>query len=608
MATTPSIDVQQNWWHVSMVEAQEAPRKLRTNSMFLAKLLQQQQGRFQLEEVKRDLQRKGLSKNNLAVQITQAVTPAFGTNAGSTSACTLADEDGYISRIYMLDKMVTQKMTIDREAFKCQKQTDEALIRRKFSDFWYGLHEQIAQAAEALLYSKNGTSFAYIGALPSLTNPGAPRPFDVLPLLKADGLTVNPTGLLTFQQDMMAVGAGEDYFALGAIRAMAYAKAQQMTVPNLSGYNVGAINDDLPAAKMLNSYAIGNAFLADGITNPLLVIEDGALQFASAPYFNTMEVVEGKGQKFWSMEHPNLPGVWVNITETINEVCELNTYPTTTWTGTIIFNLIGKMTCDYDGGFFSEGNSGVYLYDIVCSDAGMCNLDNRTTNFPSYIQTFGKECEAEPVCDTACRLDMLPIGYKTIAGENYAVFTVVFTPAAGGSQPTSYVWEINGSVVVGETENSLIIALADLNDGDVVTVEAIGSANCTAVTAFEPFVLPEGLCGTISAVLSPTLDPVLNGSTINAGSFAKNAVIDAIRVNISALINNINVVSAVCSGAYATLTVSPALPDTLIVGGANMSLDMALSTAVGGNYTSTVTVTSNACDAVFTYTVNWTVA
>lgn len=604
MATTPSVDVQQNWWHISAVDAQETPRKLRTNSMFLVKLLQQQQGRFQLEEVKRDLQRKGLSKNNLAVQITQAVTPPFGTNAGGADACTPATEDGYISRIYMLDKMVTQKMTIDREVFKCQKQSDEALIRRKFSDFWYGLHEQIAQAAEALLYSKNGTSFAYIGALPSLTNPGAPRPFDVLPLLKADGLTVNPTGLLTFQQDMMAVGAGEDYFALGAIRAMAYAKAQQMTVPNLSGYNVDAINDDLPAAKILNSYAIGNAFLADGITNPLLVIEDGALQFASAPYFNTTEVIEGKGQKFWSMEHPNLPGVWVNITETVNEVCELNTYPTTTWTGTIIFNLIGKMTCDYEGGFFSEGNSGVYLYDIVCSDAGMCGLDNRTTNFPSYIQTFGKECEAEPVCDTACRLDMLQVGYKTIAGVNYAVFTVVFTPAAGGSQPTSYLWEINGSTVVGETENSLVVALSDLNDGDVVTATPIGSDNCEVEAAFEPFVLPDAFKGTLRVVNSIGGATVVNGATLDLGNIVQN---DPAGFSFEITALNFDIaVSAITASAGTTLF-SPPTPFTVAAASLGEPLAAILDTGVLGVISGSITITSNATDGIFIINYTYTV-
>lgn len=605
MATTPSIDVQQNWWHISAVDAQETPRKLRTNSMFLAKLLQQQQGRFQLEEVKRDLQRKGLSKNNLAVQITQAVTPPFGTNAGSTSACTLATEDGYISRIYMLDKMVTQKMTIDREVFKCQKQSDEALIRRKFSDFWYGLHEQIAQAAEALLYSKNGTSFAYIGALPSLTNPGVPRPFDVLPLLKADGLTVNPTGLLTFQQDMMAVGAGEDYFALGAIRAMAYAKAQQMTVPNLSGYNVGAINDDLPAAKMLNSYAIGNAFLADGITNPLLVIEDGALQFASAPYFNTMEVIEGKGQKFWSMEHPNLPGVWVNITETINEVCELNTYPTTTWTGTIIFNLIGKMTCDYDGGFFSEGNSGVYLYDIVCSDAGMCGLDNRTTNFPSYIQTFGKECEAEPVCDTACRLDVLQVGYKTIAGVNYAVFTVVFTPAAGGSQPTSYLWEINGSDVVGETENSLVIALSDLNDGDVVTAEAMGSDNCEVVATFEPFVLPDALRGELIVELNGLR--LTNGATVNLGDFPLGGGPTNISFDVSHEVLPVTASGVTSSGDVIGTPAPAAFPVSIPAYPLSEVFDATIDEATEGAKSGSITIASNAIEPSFVINMTWNV-
>ena len=606
MPQVPSTDVALSAWQIAYVKSQQTNIAPRLNSMFLERLLVQQEGRFNIQEVKRGLERQGRTgKNNMAVVLRQRIRQAYGANATNLNTCNILPSSiGYINKTYWLDKQVASTATLDREKFRCIQESDAELSNAVLADFYNDLHEKLAAALEGLLYSTNGTDFNYIGSLPALNNPGAPRPYGILPLLEADGKTVNPAGLMSFQQDMMQVGAGNNYFALGNTRAMSYALAQKMQVPNLNGYDLTVTKEMLNAAKIMNSFMIANAFA--GINNPLLVIEDGALAFVSEPLYPTP--IEGNGQRMWSQQHPNLPGVWINITETIGTVCEANTAPTIQWVGTIVFNLIGKMTCDYEGNFFSEGNRGVYLYDITCADGGMCNLPNRSTAFPNFILPYGKDCTPEEVCDVTCRLDRLKVGYKTIAGENYAVFTVVFTPAAGGSQPTSYVWEINGSVVVGETENSLVIALADLNDGDVVTAEAIGSANCTAVTAFEPFVLPEGLCGSISAVLSPTFDPVLNGSTINAGSFAENATA-TIRVNISALVNNINVASAVRSGTAATLIVAPAVPDTLVVGGGDISLDLVLDTAIGtGSFTSTVTVTSNACDAVFTYTVNWTVA
>lgn len=604
MPQVPSTDVALSAWQIAYVKSQQTNIAPRLNSMFLERLLVQQEGRFSIQEVKRGLERQGrTAKNNMAVVLRQRIRQAYGANATNLNTCDILPSSiGYINKTYWLDKQVASTATLDREKFRCIQESDAELSNAVLADFYNDLHEKLAAALEGLLYSTNGTDFNYIGSLPALNNPGAPRPYGVLPLLEADGKTVNPAGLMSFQQDMMQVGAGNNYFALGNSRAMAYALAQKMQVPNLNGYDLTVTKEMLNAAKIMNSFMIANAF--PGIDNPLLVIEDGALAFVSEPLYPTP--IEGNGQRMWSQQHPNLPGVWINITETIGTVCEANTAPTIQWVGTIVFNLIGKMTCDYEGNFFSEGNRGVYLYDITCADGGMCDLPNRSTAFPNFILPYGKDCTPEEVCDTACRLDRLQIGYNSIAGDDYAVFTVVFTPAAGGSQPTGYVWSINGSVVVGQTQNSLIVDLSGLNDGDVVTVEAIGSADCTAVTAFEPFVLPDAFRGILRVTNFNGGAVLVNGATLDLGSIEQDGVLQ-FALGVSAL--NLPVVVATIAGSASSILFYPtlSLPATLTVGAPEDFVTDVLDTTVLGVVNGSITITSNATDDIFVINYTYTV-
>ena len=603
MATMPSEDVQRNWWHISSVEAQQQPRPLSRNSMLLPRLLMQRNSKWSLLEVKRNLERVGLEKNNMAVQVRYRVTPPVGTNAGSTDNCTPVASGGYKSRTYMLDKRITQKMTLDLEKFKCEKESDVELTRAEFSDFWLGIMEQISYETEKLIYAHAGSNFAYIGKLPPFDSLGAPRPFDTLPLLEANGKTVNPTGLQSFMQDMDAVGAGDNYFAVGNTRALAYATALNMTVPNQSGYNVGALGTSLQSSKILNSYFVGGAFSDLGVNNPLVVIEEGALFFASAPLFNTAQATLGKGQKMFSMEHPNMKGVWVNITETISEVCEGDTLPTITWLGSVVFNIIGKMTCDIDGSFFNEGNNGVYLYDITCSDAGMCDLPNRTANVASNLLSFGKECAPVELCDADCTMFKLPIGYKEVLGETFAVFTVVFTPGAGGSQPSSFAWEINGTPAL-ETSNSLMVNIDLLNNGDTITVTAADGAGCTAEATFN-YEFPDVLRGVLQVKNTIGGAVLTSGVTLNLGDIVQNDL-----AGFSFLMTALNwdiAVSAIAASASATLFSPPIIPFTITTASLGESLSAALDTTVLGVISGSITITSDAVDEIFVINYTYTV-
>jgi len=604
--SVPTVDTTLSAWKVAYINAQNAQEAPRLTSMFLERLMVQQRGRWDMLEVKRGIERQGLTKNGLAVVLRRRVRPAYGNNATNLDLCSdIPSSLGYINKTYMLDQQVAATAILDKEKFRCLNQSDIDSTNAVLGDFYNELHERLGNSLEGMLYSKDGSgNYKYIGSLPALDSPGAPRPYAEIPLLNADGKTINPAGLLAFQQDMNAVGASSNYFALGNTRAMAYAMAQNIQVPNLNGYNLNVTNDILSASKIMNSFLVANAFA--GITNPFVVIEDGALAFASAPLYPLGQVVEGDGQRMWSQEHPNLPGVYINITETIEKVCDANTLPTIKWVGTIIFALIGKMTCDYEGNFFSEANNGVYLYDIKCADEGMCELPNRSVLLPNFVMPYGKDCVPETVCDTACRLDGLQVGYKEINGVNYAVFNVVFTPGAGGGLPEEFEWSVNGSPDPDEKDSIFLIAVDDLNNGDVVSVSAIGSLDCDAEFSFEPFVLPDVYRGVLTVTDVTGSDVILtNGATINAGNIAQD---DTLNVNLDlSVIGRDVIVSAITYTGVLDIAVPATLPQTIIDGG-NLAVDAQYDTTVLGAKTGSVVIQTDAAgDEFFIVNFTWNV-
>ena len=297
-----------------------------------------------------------------------------------------------------------------------------------------------------------------------------------------------------------------------------------------------------------------------------------------------------------------MKGVWVNITETISEVCEGDTLPTITWLGSVVFNIIGKMTCDIDGGFFNEGNNGVYLYDITCSDAGMCDLPNRTANVASNLLSFGKECAPAELCDTDCTMFKLPIGYKEVLGETFAVFTVVLNPGAGGSQPSSFDWEINGTPAL-ETSNSLMVNIGLLNNGDTITVVAADGAGCTAEATFN-YEFPDVLRGVLQVANNVGGAVLTSGVTLNLGSVAQNDLL-GVTFDLYALILGVSV-SAVTASASATLI--PTTPTfALTVGALAESFAAELDTAVLGVISGSITITSDAVDEIFVINYTYTV-
>jgi len=604
--SAPTVETALSAWKIAYINAQNAQEAPRLTSMFLKRLTVQQMGRWDMLEVKRGIERQGLTKNGLAVVLRRRVRPAYGNNAMNLDLCSDVESSlGYVNRTYMLDQQVAATAIIDKEKFRCLNQSDIDSTNAVLADFYNELHERLGNSLESMLYSKDGSgNYKYIGSLPALSSPGVPRPYAEIPLLNADGKTINPAGLLAFQQDMNAVGASSNYFALGNTRAMAYAMAQNIQVPNLNGYNLNVTNDILSASKIMNSFLIANAFT--DISNPFVVIEDGALAFASAPLYPLGQVIEGDGQRMWSQEHPNLPGVYINITETIEKVCDANTLPKIKWVGTVIFALIGKMTCDYEGNFFSEANNGVYRYDIKCADEGMCELPNRSVLLPNFVMPYGKDCVPEQVCDPTCRLDGLQVGYKEINGVNYAVFNAVFTAGAGGGLPEEFEWSINGSADPDEKDSIFLIAVDDLNDGDVVSVSAIGSLDCDAEFSFEPFVLPDAFRGVLTVINTDGFVVLTNGVTINAGNITQD---DTQNINLDlSVIGPDVIVSNITYTGVLDIAVPATLPQTISEGGGNLSVNAQYDSTVLGAKTGSLLIQSNAAgDEFFIVNFTWNV-
>lgn len=615
MSTTPpSADLINNGWKMSTVFAQQQNFSNWQASMLLQKLvIAQATDRHYLRGAWEKVRENGLGKHGLAVKLQYKKRNGYGSgvNLAGNICSTNAPLTGYTSKSYYLDKRIEHTVRISAERYRCIEQSDREQFAFDLAEGYSHLTALFANGVESQLYSKNADgSYKYIGKLPSYEGLAqTPRDYGVLPVLEADGKEVNLAGWAAFLNDMRAVGVS-DWIALGGARMEYFSKLAGISSPNQRGYDLSRL-DIMPETKTMYSELVYPAFRNDALGRPMVVIEDGAIYIASAPYYDMMlpELALEAGTRRYSIPHPTLPNIFINIEEKVDENCNSLEMPDMLINMSIVYTIIARGECDYDSGFHTLGDKGLYLYYLQCSDDSGCDLPEYFTQIPDFTQPFNKNCEVDMVCEAeqACNISMSPMGIREIAGVFYAMFNATFTPSGGDTQDGGFVWSINGVTVAGETTNILLVPVDDLTNGDVVLAAAAdGAANCEAEVPIVVENLPE-LCGTISATLSPTFAPVLNGGTINAGSFVKNAVIDAIRVNIAALGFDIDVASAVRSGTDATLTVSPALPSTLTVGGSDISLDLALDTSAGGTFASTVTITSDACDTTFEYTINWTV-
>jgi hypothetical protein len=613
MSTTPpSADLINNAWKMSTVFAQNTDFSSRQASMLLQKLvISQLNNRHYLRVAAERVRQNGLQKAGLAVKLQYRKRKAYGAGVNlDGSICNTTPSAEYVTKSYYLDKKVEHTITVSQERYRCIEQADREQFMMDLAEAYSDLTDRFANSVESQLYSKNADgSYKYIGKLPSYEGIAqTPRDYGFLPVLEADGKEVNLAGWVSFENDMRAVGVRE-WIALGGTRLEYFSKLAGISSPNQRGFNLAAL-DIMPETKTMHSELVYPAFRNDAFGKPMVVIEDGAIYIASAPYYDGTfpETQLEAGTRRYSIPHPTLPNIFINIEEKVVDSCDSLTIPEVIFNMSIVYTIIARGECDYDNGFHTLGDKGLYLYYLQCSDDSGCDLPEYFTQIPDYSQPFNKNCDVDLVCaaEQPCSMSLSPMGIQEIGGLFYAVFNATFKPSGGATQQGGIQWQINGVTVVGQTTNILTVLVDDLTNGAVITAAAGDDADCEDLAPYVVADLPD-LCGTLRATLSPTFAPVLNGGTIDAGAFAISDV-ETIRVNISAIGFDINVASAVRSNLSTILTVSPTLPSALTVGGGDISLDLALATATAGSFSSKVTITSDACDAVFEYTISWTVA
>jgi hypothetical protein len=613
MSTTPpSADLINNAWKMSTVFAQNTDFSSRQASMLLQKLvISQMSNRHYLRVASERVRQNGLQKAGLAVKLQYRKRKAYGSGLNlDGSICETTPGTEYVTKSYYLDRKVEHTITVSQERYRCIELADREQFMMDLAEAYSDLTDRFANSVESQLYSKNADgSYKYIGKLPSYQGIAqTPRDYGTLAVLEADGKEINLAGWTSFENDMRAVGVRE-WIALGGSRLEYFSKLAGVSSPNQRGFNL-ALLDIMPETKTMHSELVYPSFRNDALGRPMVVIEDGSIYIASAPYYDGSfpETQLEAGTRRYSIPHPTLPNIFINIEEKVVDSCDSLTIPEVIFNMSIVYTIIARGECDYDAGFHTLGDKGLYLYYLQCSDDSGCDLPEYFTQIPDDSQPFNKNCNVDLVCaaEQPCSMSLSPMGIQEIGGLFYAVFNATFKPSGGSVQDGDIQWQINGVTVVGQTTNILNVLVDDLVDGDVITAAAADTAECEALAPYVVTDLPD-LCGTLRAVLSGTFAPVLNGGTIALGDIVQDAVTTN-RVNISALGFDINVASAVRSGTSATLTISPSLPATLTPSGGDISLDLALNTGtIGAAFTTTVTITSDACDAEFEYTVTWNV-
>lgn len=599
-----SQDVINNGWKQSYINAQTGTVQARPKSMVLERLLAgSTNGRFRvLGEVKRRFNTKDPNKENFTVTVAKIKRRAYGADSDFSDACTPTTSPQMLARAYTLRRFVQDKITLNEDDFACLMADNTTLAQSQFDSFWAGLHEKFSAAVESLIYSPE-----YIGKLPALNTFGAPRAYADLAALRADGITLNPRAELDLMQDMEASGAG-NYFMVGGTRLAAYQLAKRIASPALAGYDPSKIATIEGQGAIVSNMLAGSPYIAGlGLTNPVLVIEDGALQIVSAPIHPLGAPRVGSGQRFWSVEHPNLRGVYVNIIETISDVCDPNGRLITTWSGTILFDIIGEMSCDADGNIWSDGEAmkGVYLYNLTCSDDTLCDAPNRIAALPNFAKDYNKNCDVDMVCaaDATCSIT-LSQGYlpDPETGRLLMILTANATASAGGTPATLFEWSVNGNVLP-ETTSIISIDTALLADGDVIKVVGMDSLACSNETSLVVENLQQN-CGTLTANFDNAF--YLDGDTINLGNVNQNSA-KTVDITFAAVGYAINVLSITSTGDVVSTANVPAVPVTLAAGGAGVVTTVTLKTTTLGANQAIVTVSHEGCDGEFVLQINFDV-
>lgn len=323
----------------------------------------------------------------------------------------------------------------------------------------------------------------FAGLLPKLTEAGAPRARGTaLPLYHAATSSYpeprpNSLGAYELIRDRELLGIGGDEYIIASPAAVQMLKNQQA----LSGYSLDfadVANTNLAAmgSAVRNIYSAMGLSALSGYAKGLLVVPAGHLKFVSLA-INTPEygrAADVGTQVRMVMRNPVF-GFNVDVIIDLEKCSKAGIQETFTFR--VYWDIFAMPQCD-TGDPRLEGTNGLRLYNITCSDDTICDV-----GVEGYVETA--KLVDSPVCDEI-DIDTCtpPCSVQLVRGTETATTVTYFAIAtvSHGANPAEsvIVWEVDGTVQVGQAAAILTLLKADLTNGDAIDVLVTDQLGCSA--------------------------------------------------------------------------------------------------------------------------------
>lgn len=463
--------------------------------------------KFRLLEVRNALNEAGLRKKGKEVVMQYRVRNAYGAGAFDPhQACADAPGVSWKAKSFYLDKIVTHSIELDLNAWKCTNVPDTNFSAELLADAIEELTANFSNDVEQEIY-KN-----HIGKLPSkIGGVGqTPRDFSQLAVFRANGVELNEAAEGEFTTDLLMANIGR-HVVLTTAFGIKYARQKQATLVNDRGTDFTA-----ESMQALTSAEYMHTPILAGVVNPAaygtsgfpaLVVENGAIYIASAPFYTRADqqavpqIEDEPGKKRYSIPHPYLPGIFIDIVETVETQCyEFHQFPRVKLQMGINYTVISRMSCEVDNGDFNKGVNGVMLYFFNCADTGACDYDDYKYTPPVLSKLLENKCEIDVTCaeDLTCQVTPYAVGFQDLGGTTFAVFAASVKPSGGANNPATYEWLLNGAPFQSTSVPTLLVDIVALSDGDVISLAYEDSAECAQTVNFDPVNLQaQGVCGTL---------------------------------------------------------------------------------------------------------------
>jgi hypothetical protein len=591
MANPPySAELINNAWKNSYRAARGIAYRTHNTSGFIERFIlgQTDNPNYRLTQAANDLRREGMIKKGKQVNLMVRVAPNFA--AGSFDPHDACDSTAataqWVTKGFYIDKVVTHEIKLDMEQYKCINEDAAQIVSEELAFAYSRLTEKFSIAVEKQLYNeKLGKLPSYVGGVGQI-----PRDFGIAPVYMANGRELNEAAIGIFDADMRAAGVSSgNWWATTATRGMKYAKQIGATFINERGTDWQMFNS-IVEAQYVNSAILASELKPANVAgapangSPMLVIENGAFFIVSAPYYQVADFAAAPqmsmepGVRRYSIAHPTLPGVFIDIVESVETQCaEFHNLPAVRIQMSINYTLLSRTDCDYENAPFSKGKTGAYLYYLTCEDTGACDTPDYEYAAPVVVYPFEKPCNVDVTCaaDLACRVSVSAPAFLQQGNNTFALFTALVTPSAGASNPASYAWLLNGAPYATTDSPNLLVNITDLSDGDVISLVYEDSLDCAQTVAFTPIDFEaQGICGTL--IVSYLSNEVQPDDVINLGNLPQTGagVTTPIVLNLGAAGFAI-VPTASVIGSATGVVVSPA---TIVVGAATGTATVSLKT------------------------------